>query len=99
MMFSRLIALTVCLVMIAGCLLMLRQRRLELSNEMVRLHRAARQVELDLWQAEARAAALANPQHLLPKLDTSQLTMEPDLPQHPCRVTTLSDLSEEVPIR
>ena len=47
---------------VAGCLLMLRQQRLELGHDVNRLHRELQSAQVELWRQQVAVAARTGPE-------------------------------------
>jgi hypothetical protein len=82
-MFSKLVGLTLMVMCLAGALLALRQHRLELAHDNAELFSQIVSTRQNLWDAQARSAALLQPQRIHSKLEQAQVAVETVDPQMP----------------
>jgi len=79
-MFPKVITLTLLLAVLAGGLLLMRHRRLELANRSADLHHRITEARQELWNAQSDAAELLRPDRIRDRLDRSQGSVEPMRP-------------------
>ncbi len=80
-MFAKLMTLTVFAVVLGGTLLALRQERLDLAHDVVTARAHARQLEQEVWAAQAQAAAVTTPDRIERHIQHTQLALEPAVPR------------------
>lgn len=79
-MYAKLLVITLALAAIGGTLLIWRQQRLELSYQIMDVHREIRQLKQAIWRHETDAAQLLTPDRLQEGIDRVQIALENDAP-------------------
>lgn len=79
-MHAKLMITTLALLAIAAGMLVMRHERMRLAHETMMVHRQARELSKQLWNAETLAAALVAPDRLETRIQQSRLALEPALP-------------------
>lgn len=75
-MFAKLVTLTLLFVCLAGSMLVLRQQRLQLANESVRLHGQVVDLREGIWDAQTRAAGQLRPQQIESRIAEAQIAVQ-----------------------
>ena len=75
-MYAKLMTMTVMLVVIAGLLLVLRQKRLEIAYDCAALHRQIERTRADLWRQQVDAGQTADPVVLHQYLSAADVSLE-----------------------
>jgi len=79
-MYAKLLVVTVCLFVVAGTLLVQRQKRLHLAHEIMALRQEAERTRRVIWTHEAAAAEQLTPRRIGRMIDSVQLVLEPATP-------------------
>lgn len=90
-MFSKLVALTLALVLMAAGLLVMRQQRIEAAHRTAELHHQIQQTRQALWRAQVDSAGLLRPEAIRRRLrrleEEGRLAFEPIVPRPPMEDT------------
>jgi len=82
-MFSRLLALILCTAVMATMLLALRQKRVEVTQQILALHLQMQQSRQARWDQQVAIAGHMRPAELSASIGRAQLKLEPITPARP----------------